>query len=101
MTTTISTVDLKTIHEIYKFIEAEYPDHNERLLFFLATCLHLDPDVNLENALELRPNGGVVEIDNYPMDGYLKPIKMLQLNGILHDAPGFIAVYNQKCQGYF
>ena len=47
-----------------KSIKTDYPEHNERFLYFLATCLHLDPDVNLEIALKLRPYGGIIEIDN-------------------------------------
>ena len=100
MTTTIATVDLKTIHEIYNLIKTDYPEHNERFLYFLATCLHLDPDVNLEIALKLRPYGGIIGIDNSSLDTYLKSFKVLRLHAILHDASGFIAEYSQKGPGY-
>ena len=100
MTTTIATVDLKTIHEIYNLIKTDYPEHNERFLYFLATCLHLDPDVNLEIALKLRPDGGIIGIDNSSLDTYLKSFKVLRLHAILHDASGFIAEYSQKGPGY-
>ena len=100
MTTTIATVDLKTIHEIYKLIKTDYPEHNEIFLYFLATCLHLDPDVNLEIALKLRPYGGIIGIDNSSLDAYLKSFKVLRLHAILHDASGFIAEYSQKGPGY-
>ena len=79
MTTTIATVDLKTIHEIYNLIKTDYPEHNERFLYFLSTCLHLDPDVNLEIALKLRPYGGIIGIDNSSLDTYLKSFKVLRL----------------------
>ena len=100
MTTTIATVDLKTIHEIYNLIKTDFPEHNERFLYFLASCLHLDPDVNLEIALKLRPYGGIIGIDNSSLDTYLKSFKVLRLHAILHDASGFIAEYSQKGPGY-
>ena len=46
---------------IYTLIKADYPEHDERFLYFLATCLHLDPDVNLEIALMFGPYGGSLE----------------------------------------
>ena len=101
MTPTIATVDLKTIHEIYELIKTDYPEHNERFLYFLATCLHLDPDVNLEIALKLRPYVGIIGIDNSSLDGYLKSFKVLRLHAILHDASGFNAEYCQKGPGYY
>ena len=96
MTTTIATVDLKTINEIYELIKTEYPEHSERFLYFLATCLQLDPDVNLEIALKLRPYGGIIGFDNSSLDTYLKSFKVLRLHAILHDASGIIAKYSQK-----
>ena len=83
MTTTIATVDLKTIHEIYKLIKTDYPEHNERFLYFLATCFHLDPDVNLAIALKLRPYGDIIGKDNLPLDTYLESFKVLCLHATL------------------
>ena len=100
MTTTIATVDLKTIHEIYKLKKTDYREHNERLLYFLATRLHLEPHVNLKIALKLRPYGGIIGIDNSSLDTYLKSFKVLRLHAILHDASGFVAEYGQKGPGY-
>ena len=100
MTTTIATVDLKTIHEIYNLIKTDYAEHNERFLYFMATCLQLDPDVNFDIALKLRPYGGIIGIDNSSLDTYLKSSKVLRLHAIFHDASGFIAEYSQKGPGY-
>ena len=52
---TITTVDLKSNHKTYKEMEKEYSQYGDRFLFFLATCLHLDPEINLDIALKLRP----------------------------------------------
>ena len=55
--TTVATVDLDRIHEIYKKNKKEYSQYCGRFLYFLATCLFLDPDLDLEIALKLRPYG--------------------------------------------
>ena len=98
--TTIATIDLKNIHEIYEQIKVDFPDYSERFVYFLATCLYLDPDVNLETALKLRPYVGLIDIENSSSDTYLKSYKFLRLHAILHDASGFIAEYRQKGPGY-
>ena len=61
---TIAIVNLKSIHETYKEIEKKYSQYGERFVYFLATCLHLDPEIDLDIALKLRPYGGLIGIDN-------------------------------------
>ena len=75
--TTIATVDLKNIHEIYEQIKVDYPEYSERFVYFLAACLYLDPEINLEIVLKLRPYGGLIGIDNSSLDTYLKSYKFL------------------------
>ena len=62
--TTIATIDLKNIHEIYEKIKFDYQEYSERFVYFLAACLYLDPDINLEIVLKLRPYGDLIGIDN-------------------------------------
>ena len=97
---TIATADLKSIHETYKEIEKEYSQYGERFLYFLATCLHLDPEIDLDIALKLRPYGGLIGIDNSALDKYFKSFKLLRLHAILHDASGFVYEYSEKGSGY-
>ena len=97
---TIATIDLKSIHETYKVIEKEYSQYGERFLYFLATCLHLDPEIDLDIALKLRPYGGLIGIDNSALDKYFKSFKILRLHAILHDASGFVYEYSEKGPGY-
>ena len=98
--TTIATKDLMNIHEIFEQIKVDYPDYSERFVYFLAACFYLDPDINLEIVLKLRPNGNLIGIDNSSLDTYLISSKFLRLHGILHDASGFIAEHSQKGPGY-
>ena len=55
----ISTFDLKLIHEIFIDLKSQYPDKSVRFQYFLATCLYLDADINLDFVLKNRPYGGL------------------------------------------
>ena len=50
------------------FLKENYPGYGERLVYFLAICLHLDPNIDLDIALKLRPYGGIIGIDNSSPD---------------------------------
>ena len=100
MAKTIATIDLKNIHEIYLEIKNNCPKYGERFLYFLAACQCLDPDIDLEATLKLRPYGGLIGINNLSLDNYFKSFKILRLRAILHDASGFIAEYSHKDPGY-
>ena len=80
----IATVDMDWIHEIIKKKKKEYSQYVECV--FLATCLYVDPDLDLEIALRLRPYGGLIGIDNSSLDVYFKNFKVLRLRDILCDA---------------
>ena len=97
---TIATVDLKIIHEIYKGLKKDYSQYSQRVLYFLATCLYLDPDLDLDIALKLRPYGGLIGIDNCSLDKYFKNLKLLRLQAILHNASGFVFEYSENGPGY-
>ena len=87
--TTLATVDLKAIHEIYMELKKDYFQYGEGFLYFLATCQYLDPDLDLDIAMKMRPYG----IDNSSLDKYFKSYKILRLHAILHDASGFVFEY--------
>ena len=53
--TTLATVDVKAIHEIYKELEKDFSQYSERFLYFLATCQYLDSDLDLDIAMRMRP----------------------------------------------
>ena len=98
--TTIAMVDLKNIHEIYDQTKLDYPEYSEQFEYFLATCLYLDADINLEIVLKLRPYVGLIGIDNTSLDKCLNSYKFLLLHAILHDASGFFAEHSQKGPSY-
>ena len=93
---------LQNINEKYLSITIlscpSYPEKSVRLSYFLAASEYFseldcfDHDI----ALNLRPNGGLIGIDNSSLDKYLKVSKILRLHAFLHDAGGFIfGTYNQ------
>ena len=97
---TIATVDLKSIHGTYKEIEKEYSQYGERFLYFLAVCLLLDPEIDLDTALKIRPYGCLIGIDNSALDKYFNSFKFLSLHAILHDTSGLVYEYSEKGPAY-
>ena len=87
---TIATLDLDRIHEICKKVKKSIQNTMKDFLYFLANFLYLDPDLNLEIALKLRPYAGLIVIDCF----------YLRLHAILHDALGFVYEYSEKVSGY-
>ena len=98
--TTLAPVDFKAIHKIYKEVKRDYSQYGERFLDFLATCQYLDPDLDLDIAMKMRPYGGLTGIDNSSLDKYFKSYKILRLHAILHDASDFVFEYSEKEPGY-
>ena len=93
--TTLATVDLKAIHEIYKELKKDCSPYGERFVYFLATCQYLDTDLDLDIAIKMRPYGGLTGIDNSSLDKYFKSYKILRLH-----ASGFVFEYSEKGPGY-
>ena len=81
-------------------MKKEYSEYRERFLCFLATCLYLDPDLDLQIALKLRPYGVLNGIDNSSLDVYFKNFKVLRLHAKLHEACGFVYEYSGKVPGH-
>ena len=98
--TTIATVDLQSIHEIYQQVKKRMFKIWRKIFYFLATCLYLDPDIDLDIELKLRPYGGLTGIDNSSLDNYFKSYKILRLHAILYDASGFVFEYSEKGPGF-
>ena len=69
-------------------------------MYFLATCLQFDPNMDLYIALKLRPYGGTIGIDNSSRDKCFKSFKILMLHAILQDAAGFVYELSEKGPGY-
>ena len=100
MITTIATIDLKKLHEIYQDVRVEYPNYSCRFQYFLAGCRLIDSDFDLDIALKLRPHGGLIGIDDSKLDKYLNHNKVLRLHAVLHDATGFMYELCRKGPGY-
>ena len=70
------------------------------IFYFLETFFHLDPNIELNNALKLGPYGGIIGIDSWSLVKYFKSFKILRLHAILHDAAGFVHEFGEKGPGY-
>ena len=71
----ILTFELKLIHEFLNDNRTQYPDKSVRFQYFLAICLYLDADINLDSVFKNRPYGGLIGIDDSSLNKYLKQFK--------------------------
>ena len=60
----------------------------------------MDPEIDLDIALKLRPYGGLIAIHKSALDNFFNSFKILRLHAILHDASGFVYEYSEKGPGY-
>ena len=79
---TIGTKDFKLIHEKVLSLRGNinFTPISFRPLYFVAACSLLDPKVDGEIALNFRPYGGFIGIDNSRLDPLLNWSKVLRLH---------------------
>lgn len=94
---TLATIDLHYIQDNYLELDRQFPENSQRQNYFLATCKYLCPDIDIEEAKNLRPYGGIIGMDNSRLDRPLRRFKLLRMHAFLHDAAGF--VYDRAGQG--
>ena len=96
----VVTMDINSNHENTSFLIKYNPDYGEGCGKFLATFLTLDPNIDLDMALKLRPFGGFTDMDNSMLDKYFKSLEILRIQAILHDAQVFVFDLSEKGRGY-
>ena len=72
------TGDLKDVHKFYKKLKNGYSQNRESS-FFMAICLYLDPDPDLDIAMKVKPCDELIVIDNSTLDKYFKSYNLLML----------------------
>ncbi len=87
---TITFEEIFGIHQRFQKIERALPENSKRRNYFLAACLHFNPDLDLAIASKLRLYGGFIGIDNSSREDRLKGSKVLRLQAVLHDAAGLV-----------
>ena len=92
--------DIKLIHSKFKFLERYFTENSTRKNYFLATCCHIENQVDLEFVNESCPHGGIIGINNSRLDVIFKRFKVFRLHAILHDACGYMNDYQGVGPGY-
>jgi len=96
----LRTEDVKHIHSKYLFLQRYFPNNTARKNYFLATCSHLDPTVDLEFVNDTCPFGGVIGIGNSWLEPCFNWSKVFRLHASLHDAAGYIKGNRSLGPGY-
>ena len=99
---TIGIEDIKLIHKKSRSVRGTltFSHISHRQLYFVAACALLDSEIDGEIALNFRPYGGLIGVDNSRLDPLLKYSKVLRLHAALHDAAGFVKNCRNEGPGY-
>ena len=82
--------DVKSTHYKFKYLEQYFIKNENRKNYFLATCYHIENNIDLEFVDYSCPFGGLIGINNSCLDPLLKRFKVFRLHAILHDACGYM-----------
>ena len=72
----------------FDLIKHDFSSNTKRKIYFLCTCIVLDPNINLK------------EMDQTCMDYFFANSKIFRLHAILHDAAGSVNSTTYKGPGY-
>ena len=70
--------------------DVEFSNLPIRTQWFLAACRKFKPDIDLHQALQDCPHGGIIGIGDSKLDRLFRRSKVFRLHAILHDAAGYV-----------
>ena len=77
-----------------------FESNSKRKNFFLATCLSINPHIDLKGINAKTPFGGLIGVDDSRLDRVFCFSKILRMHAVFHDASGFMKSYNNEGPGY-
>ena len=92
--------NLVTVLKNFTVLTERYPANEKSKNAFLAVCLTIQPDCDIEEISKLCPFGGLIGPGNSQLDTYLKFSKIIRVHAIFHDAYGFMKLQFGIGSGY-
>ena len=83
-------MDVNFITSNFTFVRDQFPHNGIRKNYFLASCLSLDKDVDLEHINKDCLYGGRIGVGDSRLDAYLQRLKIFRLHAIFHDSTGYM-----------
>ncbi len=93
-------MNLEKLEENFGLVSEKFPKEAIRKRYFLAACLIFDENIDLELVNKKCPFGGLIGVDNSWLEVVFNQSKFFRLHAVLHDAAGFVKLYNGKGPGY-
>ena len=72
----------------------------QKSFVFLAICMYLDPDLDIEIALKLRLYCGLIGIDISSLAANFTILEVMRLHAIPQGASGFVDEYTEQGPGF-
>ena len=82
--------DINKVLSNLEIVFKHFPKTETTKSAFLAVCMFIDPNSDIQVINKLAPHGGLIGPGNSRLHEYLKHLKILRTHAALHDAYGFM-----------
>ena len=82
--------DINKVLSNFEIVSRHFPQNETTKNAFLAVCMLVDPNSDLQVINKLAPLGGLIGPGNSRLHEYLKHLKILRAHAAFHDAYGFM-----------
>ena len=82
--------DINKILSNFENVSKHFPQNAKTKNAFLAVCMFIDPNSDLQVINTLAPHGGLIGPGNSRLHEYLKHLKKLRVHAAFHDAYGLM-----------
>ena len=96
----ITIPDINKVLSNFEIVSKLFPKNKRTKNAFLAVCMFIDPNTDLQIINKLAPHGGLIGPGDSNLHGYLKNSKILRTHAAFHDAYGFMKEQYDIGPGY-
>ena len=96
----LSTTDVLEVLQIYNEVKRRYPNNSDRTCLFLAVCIHIYSDVDVEELSIDCEYGGIIGVGNSCLEKWFNWAKPICVHAAFHDACGHMRTRYNKGPGY-
>ena len=82
--------DINKVLSNFEIASKHFPQNKTTKNAFLAVCMFIDPNSDLQVINKLAPHAGLIGPGNSRLHEYLKHLKILRTHAAFHDAYGFM-----------
>ena len=96
----INIPDINKVLNNFEIVSEHFPRNETTKNAFLAVCMFIEPNSDLQVINKLAPHGGLIGPGDSRLHKYLKRFKILRTHAAFHDAFGFMKEQYATGPGY-